>query len=211
MAVADDSYSVKQLKEMAPNTPSLINIERFFATDFSDQQQLIERAVDYCALKLAENRHLKQSRSEDELTIDIIEILLGMGYDATHDTQVGGHVDILVRGKRDFLWIGECKIHGAYDWLLQGYQQLDTRYSTGNPGQDTGEILIFVFNARLDEVVAKWMEHLKNSRADVAVEVSPSDNLVHYSTHPHPGTGRPFRVRHKPISLYWKPDDKGKA
>lgn len=191
------------------STASLINIERVFAETYEDQQRLVERAIDYCGTRMAENRHLKQDRKEDELTIDVIEMLLGMGYDATHDTQIGGHCDIVIRGRRDFLWIGECKVHGAYDWLLKGFQQLDTRYSTGLPGQDTGDVLIFSYNARLDDVVKNWIEHLTKNRNDVTVDVSPLDNLVHYSTHLHPGTGRPFRVRHKPINLYWKPDDKG--
>ncbi|KJS15553.1 MAG: hypothetical protein VR78_08830 [Hoeflea sp. BRH_c9] len=208
-AIPNKAFSLRDLKLMAgDSTPTLINLDRLVAVDYEDQHRLVERAIDWCGLQIVENRHLKQDLGEDALTIEIVHMLKGMGYDAEHDTQIGGHCDVIVRGKRDFLWIGEAKIHKDYDWLLKGYEQLDSRYSTGQPGQDTGEIIIFSYNERIDKVVAKWIEHLIAKRPDVSVSVSESDKLVHYSLHQHPGTGRTFKVRHKPINLYWRPMDK---
>lgn len=202
-------YNFRDLRLMAKdNTPARINLDRLLAESYGDQNALVEQAIDWCGLQVVENRHLKQDMSEDALTIEFVHMLKGMGFDADHDTQIGGHCDIVVRGRNDFLWIGESKIHKDYDWLLKGYEQLDSRYSTGQPGQDTGELLIFSYNERLDELIANWMAHLAKKRTDISIEVSQADALIHYSTHKHPGTGRPFRVRHKPINLFWKPTDK---
>lgn len=207
--VADEEISLKVLKMMAANsTPTMINLDRLVAVEYQDQLCLVERAIDWCGLQIVENRHLKQEMGEDALTIEIVHMLKGMGYDAEHDTQIGGHCDVIVRGKRDFLWIGEAKIHKDYDWLLKGYEQLDSRYSTGQPGQDAGELIIFSRNERIDKVMDKWITHLTESRRDVTVSLSESDELIRYTLHKHPGTGRPFKVRHKPINLYWRPMDR---
>lgn len=203
-----ESYTLRELKFLAGgNIPQQINIERMFATSFEDQQRLIEKSLNWCVNQLVANRHLKQDHSEDELTIDVMLMLKGLGYDATHDTQIGGHCDILVQGSNDFMWICESKLHGAYDWLLKGYEQLDSRYSTGQAGQDSGAILIFSRNAHVDKLMANWREHLAKKRPDVEFEDISDDANGFYSTHKHKGTGRTFKVRHKPVNLYWKPTD----
>lgn len=62
---------------------------------------------------LENNKHFYQDKKwgEDELTACIITFLKGRLYDVEHDTQHGGHVDILVKHQRGkFEWIGEAKL-----------------------------------------------------------------------------------------------------
>lgn len=92
-----------------------------------------------------------------------------MGFDASHDTQYGGHCDIVVEGKDDFLWIAEAKIDTSNTWIFQGFTQLDTRYSTGMPGQDIGEILIYCRRPNATGVLESWLSYLAKKRADLNV------------------------------------------
>lgn len=122
----------------ANNTPATIMLEMVMADAHEERLALVERAIDWSVQELVKNRHVKQTMSEDGLSIEIVGFLKAMGFDAGHDTQYGGHCDIVVEGRDNFLWIAEAKKHGSYDWLLEGFEQLDRRYSTGMPGQDAG-------------------------------------------------------------------------
>jgi len=134
-----------------------------------------------------------------------VTALKAMGFQASHDTQYGGHCDVVIEGKCDFLWIAEAKIHSSYDWLLSGFEQLDQRYSTGLPGQDAGEIIIYCFGARLDRVMSEWETRLVGARPDVSIDRSVTEPLLRRSTHTHKATGGKFRIRHKGITLYFNP------
>lgn len=180
-----------------------IAFDMYTATSFEGQQRVIERAVDYSCRFLQENKHLKYNLSEDQLTVDIIGQLRAMSFDADHDTQVGGHVDILVRGKNGFLWLAESKKHGAYDWLFSGLSQLRDRYSTGVAGQDTGDLIIFCTNRDALGVMNTWYEKLGESDSEIILDNAEIDELVFRSTHKHEGSGRNVRVRHKMVVLWW--------
>lgn len=167
----------------------------------------VEEAVDFVLSEHIKTRHLRQRRSEDELTIDIVTDLKMLGLQASHDTSYGGHCDIVIEAIRDFLWLAEAKIHKDYDWLLKGFQQLDTRYSTGMPGQDTGEMIIYCKGQRADLVLTRWLDHLREKRPDV--HVVEQSALTARTQHAHKSTGNQFRVRHKMVPLFFAPDDKG--
>src|SRR5690606_18117893 len=115
------------------------------------------------------------------------------------------HCDIVVEGRDEFLWIAEAKKHSSYDWLEKGMSQLSTRYSTGLEGQDCGEILIYTYSPRLDRIMAEWNVRLKELVSEIEVEEVDADKLLFRSTHVHERTGRPFRVRHKGVTLHFAP------
>ncbi len=178
------------------------------ATTHSDRVSCVEEAIDWIGQEHTKTRQHRQDRGEDALTVDIITDLRAMGFDASHDKDYGGHGDIVVEGRDQFLWIGEAKIHSSYDWLLKGFQQLDTRYSTGLPGQENGGLIIYCKGPRADEVLVKWMEYLKENRPDVEIDPVEDQPLIRRSKHVHLATGRLFKVKHIPISLYFEPKDK---
>ena len=184
-----------------------IQLKMILAQTHQDKLEAVEAAVDWAAVEMVKNRHVKLKHSEDALSIDLVTSLKAMGFQASHDTQYGGHCDIVVEAKGQFLWIAECKIHSDYDWLLKGFAQLDSRYSTGLPGQDAGELIIYSRNKRADQGMAAWKERLKDARADVTFANS-DEKLRFRTTHTHELTGAEFRIRHVCIPLYFDPADR---
>jgi hypothetical protein len=189
------------------STPDTIRFRMMFAVSHEQRLEAVNSAIDWIVQEHSKTRQHRQGRSEDGLSIDVVTELKAIGFEASHDTQYGGHCDIVIEARDGFLWIGEAKIHKDYDWLLKGFQQLDTRYSTGIPGQDAGGILIYYFGQNLSAVMATWQARLLAARPDVQVSVCPINPLVRNSVHIHKNSGLPFRVRHTPINLYFKPED----
>lgn len=166
----------------------------------------IRSALDDAINQIQLNRHLKQGLSEDQLTIEICQMLVALGFDARHDEQIGGHCDIVVKGKNQFLWIAEAKKHSDYNWLSKGFLQLSTRYSTGVAGQDQGEIIIYCFTRDAKNVLEKWHQKLQNDHPCVAIFNPSTENpLEFWSQHHHESTGLPFKVRHKIVALHFDP------
>lgn len=190
---------------LAKSTPGTIMLEMALADTHEERLALAERAIDWSTQELVKTRHVKQEMSEDGLSIEIVTIMKAMGFDAAHDTQYGGHCDIIVEAKDDFLWIVEAKIHKDYDWLLAGFEQLDRRYTTGLPGQDAGEMLIYCFGKRADLVLAEYQTRLKAARKDVTFDALIDSGLFRRSKHVHVNTGRNFSVRHTIVPLYFEP------
>lgn len=165
--------------------------------------------LDYACNELETNRHKKQGLDEDQLTIEICSFLNGLGFQAAHDQQIGGHCDIVIRGKELFLWLAEAKKHNAYDWLDKGFKQLSTRYSTGVLGQDNGEVIVYCFNKDAKTMLMKWRVELQSRNKDVKIQLNKDGNpLLFSSSHKHEASGLDFHVRHKAVSLYWQPEDK---
>lgn len=176
---------------------------------YSEFVTYINRAVDLVLRKMAQNPELLSSKGEDELTIYVVHMLQIMSIDAGHDTKTGGHVDIRVKGPNDYVWLAEAKkFSGSYSWLLKGFQQLNTRYSTGLPGHDSGGILIYSDQPRIDRLMTRWQEKLTDFDPGIQIEGCPLDEMAFVSSHPHERTGRPYKVRHIPLSLYFEPKDK---
>lgn len=190
---------------LANNTPGMITLEMILARSHEERLSLVERAIDWSAQELVKNRHVKQEMTEDGLSIEIVGFLKAMGFDAGHDTQYGGHCDMVVEASGDFLWIAEAKKHKDYDWLLGGFEQLDRRYSTGMPGQGFGEMIIYCFGKRADLVLSEYQNRLKDARDDVEFDDNITNSLRRRSTHIHMNTGMNFSVRHTIVPLYFEP------
>lgn len=170
-----------------------------------DIQARVDPAIDHVLQEFSRTPKERQKRSEDALSIDLVSALKFMGFDASHDTTTGGHCDIVIDGKYDFLWLGEAKKHNDYDWLLKGFEQLDTRYATAVKGQDRGGLIIYHFGMRCDQVMDAWAERLRGARPDVTIVEREDGDLVMNSHHTHRRTGRTYHVRHVIASLYWDP------
>ncbi|MGL3104850.1 hypothetical protein [Bradyrhizobium sp. BR 1432] len=206
----DGRISFAELNGLFGNSePDQIRFRAMFAASHADRLSAVNRAIDWIVLEHSKTRQHRQGRGEDALSIDIVTDLKALGFQASHDTQYGGHCDIIIEARDGFLWIGEAKIHDSYDWLLKGFQQLDTRYSTGLPGQDAGGMIIYFFGQNLLGMMKKWCERLSEARPDVEISQCAANPLILNTHHVHKGSGLPFRVRHTPINLYFKPEDIG--
>jgi hypothetical protein len=205
---SEDQFTLRELRLLfSHSTPDQIRLNMMFATDHAQRLQQVEAAIDWIAQEHSKTRQHRHDRDEDALTVDIITDLKAMGFSASHDQDYGGHADIVIEARGDFLWLGEAKIHSSYDWLLKGFQQLDTRYATAVRGQNIGGLVIYCKTERVDQIMNRWTQHLAAHRPDVVIDTCEKNPLVRRSTHLHKRTGLPFQIRHVPISLYFNPED----
>lgn len=175
----------------------------------ADQKvEALERILDKIYDQLTANRRYYQGDSEDKLTINIVEKLQAIGIHASHDTDVGGHCDIVVESDNgDFRWLAEAKIHSSYDWLLKGFMQLATRYGVATQGKDRGEVIIYCRNENARQVLEKWLEFLARNKEEVSLEADKEENLLRFRTvHKCRTSGLSFRTRHSIIPLRYEPE-----
>jgi len=137
MGRIDNLATLLAITKGKPSTE--IILELLFVENHAAFVNCIHRAIDLVLARMAENPELRKDLSEDQLTVDVVSMLRMIDIDAAHESKVGGHVDIVVRGPNNYLWLAEAKKYkGGYEWIYKGFQQLNTRYSTGLAGQDRG-------------------------------------------------------------------------
>ncbi len=204
-----ENLSLRDLTNLGQFLPDLANFaSRQLANTYEDFIKVIYKDIDRIVEIIQENPELRQNDIEDRLSIEIVSMLRFCGYNATHDQKFGGHTDILVR-KNNYVWIAEAKIHRDYEYLWQGFQQLNTRYSTGDSNQKDGGILIYIRGANTKNVIDEWKKRLSNKNLQNYNSFPcPKRELAFYSTHTHEGSGLQFTVRHIPVILYFSPQDK---
>jgi hypothetical protein len=153
---------------------------------------------------IEETANHRQDDSEDRITVDIVMMLRQSGFNATHDTETRGHVDIRVTNK-SFVWLGEAKIHSTYDWLLDGLKQLLSRYTTGR--ENGSGLLIYICGANAQSVMEKWRGRLEDgSECGLKKTEDNDEKLTFWSIHQHTGSGLDIRTKHIGVSLYFKPE-----
>ena len=178
-----------------------------FAADSNLRTEALEHILEYAYNGLIDERAHNREHSEDALTVQIVQLLKALGIQATHDQQQGGHCDITVEADQHYFWIGEAKIHSSYNWLLDGFKQLSTRYGVARPARDHGEIIIYcrAKNARL--VLSKWKSGLVKAYPDLDVYEEAIDTDLRFRTkHECLSSGLPFYTRHRILPLYFKPE-----
>lgn len=161
--------------------------------------------IDESIYALQATRELRQDDGEDRITLDILLGLNRQGYQATHDSKTGGHVDLSVRlGSHS--WIGEAKKDGNFQ---EGYLQLTSRYvqASGNFAHDQGGLLFYMIQA------ADALGKLNDWRTKLTTDgYTCSDcgknKLAFYSTHKLVGSGTDFKIRSMAVALHHKPLDK---
>jgi hypothetical protein len=207
-----EDFSLKELQDLESHIPELSGfISRVLAKTYDEFIDVFYADIDTIINQIQKNPELRKNDSEDRLTIEIEGLLNTMGYDASHDEKVGGHADLLVK-KKTFLWIGEAKIHKSYSYLWQGFNQLTTRYSTGDSSyQKDGGIIIYIRCHRdTKSIMKRWEQELsKKGLEDYSSMECKKRSLSFFSTHKHQRSGEAFRVRHMPVMLYFQPQDRG--
>jgi len=207
--MSNEFDTLAALRLQVTGTPMETGIDYILAQSHQGRIHAVQRSVDFACNNLVKHREKKQDDDEDGLTVQVCDMLTHSGIKATHNASIGGHCDVVIEGKCDFLWLAEAKKHSDYAWLDKGFRQLSTRYSTGNPGQDHGEVLIYCFVQDSKAMIDKWKAELTSRNAHVTViKNRHSAPLTFVSTHKHECSGLEFYVRHKVVSLYWDPKDR---
>lgn len=208
----DENVTLADLRMCARgNPPFEISLALLYPSGIETYLPNVNKALDWIAAEFSTTPKERQDRSEDGLSIDLVHSLKALGFEASHDTTVGGHCDLVITGKWGFLWLGEAKIHSSYSWLLKGFEQLDKRYATATAGQDHGAVVIYCYQSRVDRIMERWKEALTEARNDISIHPDPDNDLGFISVHEHRRTGRDYTVRHLPVSLLWDPEDKEAA
>lgn len=205
-----DTLTLSDLESQDLDPTAALFARRMLANTYERFVEVLYIDLDQCVLYMEETRNLRGDDGEDHRTADLIGMLRSRGYAATHDEMIGGHSDIVVRHKKGYLWLGEAKIHSDYDYLLQGFQQLCTRYAPGSPGTSEGGLVIFVKGSNCAAVIAEWRKRLQgNALPDFTdVDCPARPGLAFYSTHKHEASGLPMRVRHFGVVQSFDPKDR---
>jgi len=201
--------TVAHLRDQFQGTAQGVALEYALAQNHEDRVRHVQKGVDFACNELEQHKHKKQGLGEDAITLEVCSMLRMAGFQASHDTDVGGHCDIVIKGRDLFLWLAEAKEHSDYDWLDKGFKQLSTRYSTGVSGQDHGEVLIYCYSKNAKLMLEKWRDQLEARNTDVKTKETGCGNpLAFGSTHQHAASGLDFNIRHKAVALHWEPQDK---
>ncbi|WP_279051300.1 hypothetical protein [Cedecea davisae] len=206
----DDNITIAKLKAIAlvdKNTKHFLG--QLLCSSYEEFLCLLYKDMTECIEFMEEDPKVRKNDGEDRLTTDIIHHFRAKGYQASHDEMIGGHSDVIIRYK-DYMWLGEAKIHSGYDYLMQGFNQLCTRYSSGTNNNCNGGMIIYIKNNNAAAVVSEW-SHRLNSAGLNGYSFSDCEDrkgLSFYSQHVHARSGLPYKVRHMGVVLGFEPQDK---
>jgi hypothetical protein len=147
---------------------------------------------------------------EDELNRELVRLLRARFYNASHDHDEGGHVDVHVRSRDGrYSWLAEAKIDRGPEYILGGLNQLIDRYAKGTPDHHCGSVIVYIQKDRCTDRFAAWRSHLA-ANSGTFEEFSEEDctvrrGLSFYTEFvlPRIGAGAPkYRVRHIGVSIF---------
>lgn len=207
----DIKLSLEYLRKSESFIPGLSGFpSRILADTYTDFVAILNRDVDKIFSRMQQNRELLNGDCEDRLTIDVVNQLVAMGYDASHDEKYGGHADLLVKKEpQGWVWIAEAKIHSSYDYLVKGFNQLTTRYSNGSTSNNCGALFIYIKSGSAKKVMNSWGEKIASlSLPGYSSMACNKNDLAFNSTHVHSDSGLNFYTRHIPLILIFNPQDR---
>ncbi len=203
--------SLAQIKLICRFNPRVKNmLSRELVDNYSDFVAQLYLDIDQSIIKIEDGRHLQQDSGEDLLTVQIVNMLNLIGYNASHDKEKGGHVDLVVE-KDEFTWLGEAKIFGGTNtYLWEGILQLTTRYATGRPNANCGGLVVYIFDEDAKSIMDNWATYISNKEdlEDYKGSKCPKNPLAFFSQFKNKVSGLEYKVRHIPVLLHFNPQDK---
>ncbi|MBM3114968.1 hypothetical protein [Jeongeupia naejangsanensis] len=197
------------LRKADGNPRIKLQLRRMLVEEYSDFVDVLYDDLDEIVDVLQRRKQIYCAASEDEITMALVDQLVARGYQATHDTKNGGHIDIYVQGVNPtHLWLGEAKRDYDLAWYAKGFAQLCSRYSTGGHNQRHGGVLIYCQRRFSVKTLKSWREYLPtlDQYAELKVaDCSRTPDVAFESEHLHDTSGLPYTVRHLVVSLYHAP------
>lgn len=205
-------YSFNKIVDLLTNPLVMTQLQMFVANSYEEWIELFYRQLDISVHNMQDAAKYYQKKDdalegqvEDSLTHHLINPLRQLGYAITHDTYKNGHVDINVE-RGPYVWLGEAKIYTSYAKLIDGYNQLTTRYSTGEPSHNQGGIVIYHYPPNAAETMRNWQAKLKSHDQEIQISECPNrTGLCFYSSKPHIASGLDYKIRHMPVILFNNP------
>lgn len=161
---------------------------------------------------IEDSANYQQDSGEDLLTTQMVH-QLKWRYNADHDTNTKGHVDIKITSG-DYVWLGEAKIAHSQPWIFAGMQQLMTRYSTGRKNATHSGLIIYFFQDKVKTRMINWKNYLEETCKEeehrdnmgfLRISCEIEDNHQFVSHHSHRISEKEIFVRHFPIMLFHDP------
>jgi len=206
-----NEFSLQTLKILANSSPSAkIFYDDLLCNSYDDFVRCVYNNLEDCISIIEEDAKVRAKDGEDRLSTEIITFFKGRGYLASRDEMIkGGHTDLVLK-KNNFKWLGEAKIHKGYDYLVKGFQQLCTRYSSGTESCSQGALIIYIRTQDAKSVIDKWKEKIEGESLPEfsSEECEIRKKLSFYTTHKHVSSGLPYKVKHIAVVLHFDPKDK---
>lgn len=202
---------MKRLNDMSRVDPYLKNVIRRCAVEtYPEFIEVLYDDIDIVIDEIERNPELHSSLREDQITIQIVNMLRRSSYTASHDQKSGGHVDVTVESRwRSFVWLGEAKKQNGKAYFNEGLLQLLNRYSQGSPGRDQGGLMLYLTKGDAVKAMDTWKQALGiDKQCKTVTPCAKRDGLAFFSTHNHPRSGRPYRIRHMGVMLHFAPNDR---
>lgn len=204
------NLSVGKILELPDGNVLKVSVEQSIAPTYDAFCDVLERKLLDVTLDIERNKALFHGLGEDRITAIICVSMKAAGFDAEHDTFRNGHADLLVKSENGrYEWFAEAKLDNGPAYLMEGFRQLSDRYSDGNPASSRGGLLIYTDKQHKIKTLDGWIAHVSaNYTVPVNCTEKCGETLTARTEHVHPATGISYRVRHIPVSLYYKPSDK---
>ncbi len=187
------------------------------STNYEIWVDKIYKDLDTAISRLTDSAALYLSLDETALT-GILSMQMQAMYQASTETFRNGNADLSIE-HNSFRWIGEAKIIPSsaktnLDYLNEGFLQLSTRYSKGQGNATQGGMLIYIkpnSNCKGEQgVMQDWGNYLlaEYKSSDIGINNCNLKAGCFYSEHNHETAERKYKIRHMPIVLHHKPQDK---
>lgn len=190
--------------------------------DYDDFLERLYSHLDRIIITLQENPQTygKLEFTEDDITQIIVDMMRTKDFDATSDTNTGGHVDLKITfhgTEKQFHWLGEAKTDkDGISNVFGGLEQMLTRYATGEHGiQDHAGIIVYIrrqgsesFITQLRDAVSTNMPENTNFNSAEFCTLRPKMAFNTDYSIPRLGSESSYKVRYMGVSLYFVPEDK---
>lgn len=176
--------------------------------DYSDFISTLYEDLDICVQEFQKSPELRQNDSEDRLTEEVNVQLRRLGYDATHDTSAGGHVDITVK-LGTLTWVAEAKKDQKF---IEGFLQLSTRYrpASGDPNHNAAGLIFYLVNnsKNVAEKLASWLKEMQaQNLPDFQSHACNRNPFAFFTSHKAEWSGLPIHIRHLMVGMHHDPQD----
>jgi hypothetical protein len=184
------------------------SIKQFTACDFQEILEGFYETLDDCLEDLSTGPQYVQPDhvGEDRVTFFLTKMLKRSGFAVERDERAG-NPDLVLSWKKHS-WIGEAKIYKGPAYLLEGWLQLTTRYTSGTSRQSNGGLLIYFYDEDALSASQAWQQKLQAEQESISLSRCHLDELSFRTTHPHRKSGLPFYVRHSFALLKHDPQDR---
>lgn len=186
-------------------------IQRELASSHQEFLDILFQDLLFAVERLEQNPQLMVDEGEDQTTQRLADMLAAFGYQATHNTQAGGNVDLTVeRVRLSHRWIAEAKRFGDVGDMREGYLQLSTRYrpALASDGRLHGGMIGYLRRPNAAKCMTGWREHLAELIEGCATQdCSRRGPLGFVSSHAHGDYGVPLEVWHVCVVLHFDPQD----